>query len=197
MIATLAGLMQMVRETLNAPRAGARRIMALDLPIKARWSALVLMAIGSAVLTHISFAMLPPNAREFFGEAMTSPFRTAVLQFVAMVVGVHAIHRIGQMRGGQGNLADSIILVAWLQFILLCLQGVQILAQVILPLLAELIGLGGVVLFFWLLTNFVAELHGFKSLQATFFGVLGAMLALGFVLIFLFTLLFGGAAPGV
>jgi hypothetical protein len=38
------------------------------------------------------------------------------------------------------------------------------------------------VLFFWLMTNFVAELHGFASLSKTFFGILMALAVLTLLL---------------
>ena len=44
--------------------------------------------------------------------------------------------------------------------------------QVLLPPFAPAAYLAGLALFFWLLTNFVAELHGFDSLSKTFFGIL-------------------------
>ena len=50
-----------------------------------------------------------------------------------------------------------------------------LLAQVLVPPLAGILALAEVALFFWLLVHFVAELHGFKSLVATFAGVLGGL----------------------
>ena len=58
----------------------------------------------------------------------------------------------------------------WLQFIMALLQAVQLVAVLILPLLAALLGLVGLGLFFWLLTGFVAELHGFRSPMQVFAG---------------------------
>ena len=179
---TLPGLLRLARETIQDPKGGARRIMALDAPMGARWSALALMAVASALLTHASFALAPPATRDFFATAMASPLRTAVLQGAAMVLGVMAIHRIGVARGGRGALPEAISLMAWLQFILLVLQVAQLVAQVILPPLAEIIGVLGIGLFFYLLTNFVAELHGFRSLASTFMGILATMILIAFVL---------------
>lgn len=188
---TLPGLMRMARETLQDPRVGARRIMAIDAPMGARWSALALMAVASALLTHVSFALSPAATREALAAAMASPLRTAILQGAAMLIGVVAIHRIGAARGGTGGLPEAVSLMVWLQFILLVLQAAQVVAQVILPPLSGIIAFFGVGLFFYLLTYFVAELHGFRSLGLTLLGILGTMLLIAFVLALLL-----GAAIG-
>lgn len=178
---TLAGLLTMARDTVSAPRDGARRVLALGLPMRTAWIALALMAVGSALLTHLSYMLSPPPTQDFFAQAMSSPLRTAVLQGAVMAVGAWAMFAAGAARGGTGSLSGAISLLAWLQFILLVLQVAQLVAQVILPPLAGLIGFAGVVLFFWLLTSFVMELHGFKSGVATFLGVVVVLLLLGLV----------------
>ncbi|QCO56917.1 YIP1 family protein (plasmid) [Pseudorhodobacter turbinis] len=190
-------LMRMIKETLSAPRAAAAAVLSFGFSPMVGWMALMLMAIGSTLLTHISFAMMPIEAQEFWGAAMGSPMRTAVLQWVILLISVHAIHRIGQWRRGKGRLEGAVILVAWLQFILLCVQVVQLVAQAFVPALADLLGILGLVLFMWLLTNFVAQLHGFSSLALTFVGIILTLVCLTFVLAFIFTLLFGAAAVGV
>jgi hypothetical protein len=63
--------------------------------------------------------------------------------------------------------------------------------------LADILGLLGLVLFFWLLTNFVAELHGFKSLALTFIAILITVFTAAILLVLVFALLFGAAPPGV
>jgi len=88
------------------------------------------------------------------------------------------------------------LLVSWLQFVLICLQVVQIVAMVLLPPLAFLIGVAGIILFFWLLTAFVAELHGFSSTIGVFVSILIVMVV--FTTLFRFLLgVLGIAALGV
>jgi hypothetical protein len=176
------GLLTLARDTISDPRGGARRIMAIDLTLQERWLALLLMAVVSTLLTYLSLALAPQAAQDYLGEAMSSPLSTAGIQAIVLFAGTLAVHRFGQARGGTGSLADAISLVAWLQFILLIAQVAQVVAEILVPPLAQLIGLGAVALFFWLLTNFVAELHGFRSLGATFLGVILGMMALAFVL---------------
>lgn len=188
---SLRNLLSMARDTIVAPRAGAAEVMQKNLPPVAGWLALALMAVASALLNHVSFAMMPIEAKDFFAEAMRSPIRTAILQWVAMLMSVQLIHKIGRMRGGTGSLADTVVLVAWLQFILLILQSAQIVVQIVIPPLGGLLSLASVVLLFWLLTNFIAELHGFRSLPAVFVGILVTLLVTALALAILFAVLLG------
>jgi hypothetical protein len=194
---TVANLSALVRLTLQAPREGARRIMALDLPISARWLALVLVAVGSAIGTHVSIALMPPEQREMMLSLIASPLRTALLQAGIWAVIAGLIASGGRMRGGTGSFPDALILVVWLQFILLCLQLVQVVAGIVLPILADLIGLAGLGLLVWLLTNFVAELHGFRSLVAVFAGLVAGAFGMVLVAAILLSIFVGGPPPGV
>lgn len=194
---SLAQLLTMVRDTIRAPRDGALAILRIGFAPAVGWLALMLMAVASTLLTHLSFAMMPAEARDFWAAAMSSPVRTAIMQWVVLLISVHAIHKIGRWRGGRGTLDQTVQLVAWLQFILLCVQVVQLVVQTLVPPMADLIGLLGLVLFFWLLTNFVATLHGFRSLALTFIGILVAIFATATLLAFVFALLFGAPTTGV
>ena len=187
----------MVRLTMQAPRQGARQIMALDLPVSARWLALALVAVGSAIATHLSIALMPPEQREVMLSLIASPLRTALLQAAIWAVIAGLIAAGGRVRGGNGTFADALILVAWLQFILLCLQSVQVVAAVVLPLVADLIGLAGLGLLAWLLANFVAELHGFRSLIAVFAGLIVGAFGMVLVAATLLAIFVGSPPPGV
>lgn len=193
----VSDLMPLLRETLISPRKGARMILDLGLAARVGWLALALMAVGSAILTHLTMVMMSPEAVAYWGGAMGSPVNTAILQWVVMFVTVHAVHRLGRMRGGAGTLAESVVLVAWLQFVLLALQALQLVVQVILPPFAQLLGLAGLGLFFWLLTNFVAEIHGFKSLGAVFASVVFVMILASMVMVFVFSIFYGDPTAGM
>jgi hypothetical protein len=194
---TMPDILALMRLTLQAPRRGARRILDMNLPINVRWLALVLVAAGSAIAAHLSIALMPPEQRDLMLSLIASPLRTALLQagIWAMIAGAIAVG--GRMRGGTGTFPDALILMVWLQFILLCVQAVQVLTGVVLPILADLIGLAGIVLVLWLLTNFVAELHGFRSLVAVFAGLVAGAFALMFVVSLLLSMILGTPPAGV
>ena len=174
---SIAALLELARFSVQSPRIAARQILAMEIPNAARWLLFLLVITASAVLTHIGFSLLSLDDKAFMATAMSSPLRTALLQAGFLLVVVIAVHRVGRWQGGTGNFADSLLLVGWLQFILLCLQLTQIIALLILPPVAEIIGVLGLVLSFWLLTQFILELHGFQSAWKVFLGILGVLFA--------------------
>lgn len=167
--------------TLRDPRGGARAIMDLRLPLAAMWTALALTAVISAILLHLSFALLTPVERGMV-PLLPGPFESVVLQSAVMVVTALLAHYLGRMRGGQGSFPEALILMVWLQAILLAFQALQIVALVALPAVTDLIGLLVLVVFMWLLTAFIAELHRFRSMGKVFLGIIGAILAVAMVL---------------
>lgn len=195
------GLLAMARDTVSDPRGGARRIMSIDLTLQERWLALLLMAVLSTLVAQLVLAFAPPPpddptanpAQKMMQEVLSVPIPAAIAQAVALIVGTLAVHRFGQARGGTGSLADTVSLMAWLQFITLVVLVAQVVAGLVLPPLVALIGVVWVPLFFWLLTNFVAELHGFRSLGATFLGIIAGIL----VLVLAATLVLGPFLPAV
>lgn len=179
---TLASVGTLMRLTIRDPRGGARRILHIDPPMVARWWLLALVAVVSALLTYASYALLPPEAQEILAAGMASPLRSALVQLLVLVICAVAVDRIGRWRRGAGTFPDAVLLVGWLQFMLTGVQAAQVLAQLLLPPLAEGISLFGIALFLWLFTNFVAELHGFRSLFSVFAGIIGTILAASLVL---------------
>jgi hypothetical protein len=56
------------------------------------------------------------------------------------------------------------------------------------------VNLAGFILFFWLFTSFVAELHGFKSRWAVFAGVIGSGMLIAVVVAVILTMIYGPEA---
>ena len=184
---SLQSLLSMARFTVQSPREGARMVMQAKVPMSGRWAAFALMAVMSSVLAHLSFGLLPVDVQAPMGNAMTSPFRTVILQAALMLVASHAIVWIGRWRGGVGTFENVLILMVWLQFILLILQVIQIAIQVVLPPLADIVGFASVGIFLWLLSNFIAEVHKFQSVGKSFVGVIMTLFAMGLVLALVLT----------
>lgn len=179
-------LARLMRESLADPRGGMRRVLALGLPEAVAWQALALVAVLSAMLTHLAILLAPAGATALIG-AVT--LRMQILQAVLLVVMAGAVHLVGRAMGGQGTLAGAIVTVAWLQAAMLVFQVAQLVAQVLVPPLAPLVALASVGAFFWLLTNFVCELHGFASRGRVFGVILLGFFALAFVLTFVLGLM--------
>lgn len=173
MTLTMANLVALVRLTLTQPRAAAAEVMRLPLPMSGRWTALLLMATLSALLMQVLGAMLPPAVGPD-GQPLqpVGPIVWAGMVTVGMMITTGLAHSVGRWRGGKGEFPDALILVAWLQFLQLLLVAAQILLMFVLPMLAPIVEIAGVLLFLWLLVNFVAEMHGFRSLGMVFLGVI-------------------------
>lgn len=169
-------IIALVRLSVEDPRAGVRNLLARGVPLPARTLGLMLIAVASALLVHLSLLLLPPTDDPLAAFMGASPLRTAVVQWLFLAATVLLIFWVGRAFGGKGNLPDTLLVVVWLQVIMIGVQLAQLLALVISPPLAGLLNIAGIVLFFWLFASFVAELHGFASRWAVF----GAILATGF-----------------
>lgn len=173
-------LIAAARYTLQNPRAGARSILSLGLTTGQAMVALVLMAVLSTLLTAISFLLvpLPPEAQ---GQMLfANPLELAVMQAVVLSLGALLIDLVGRRFGGRGNLAGAVALIAWTEFILSLMQVAQIVALLVMPPLAEVIGFMGLGVFLWLLTQFVTELHGFSNPWKVFGGLMATVLLVSF-----------------
>jgi hypothetical protein len=185
-----ARIAALARLSLRNPRAAARALFAEDIPLAARSAGLTLIAVLSAILLFPSFALLPPE--DFLSSFLAqSPVQTAVVQWLALLLSVVLIHQVGRAFGGQGNLADAMLVVVWLQLLMLGVQVAQLLALIVAPPISGLIGLVGFIGFTWLMVNFIAELHGFRSLGLVFGGIILTFIAAAFVLAILLGLILG------
>ncbi|WP_372603714.1 Yip1 family protein [Actibacterium sp.] len=184
----------LVVETVKSPRTAAERILALDLPRTALWQMLALEIILSLMLTQLAGAITPGGTEAFMPIDMSNPIIAVVFIGAMTVFLVLLVHRIGLLFGGQGTFEGALRLVVWQQWVVLLLQAAQLLSLVLVPPLAWLIGLGSYGLTLWLLTNFIAALHGFRSRLAVFAGVLFTGMLFAFFLLFVLQL-FGLLPP--
>lgn len=191
---TLANVMGLVRQTFADPRVAAQVVLRLPMPLQARWAAVALMAVLSAVLMHLMSGLMPPAVGPD-GQVLPaiSPFFWAGMVGFGMVMTALLAFVVGRWRGGRGELADAVILVAWLQFIQLLIVVIQLVVLVALPVLAPIVEVGAVLIFLWLLVNFVAEMHGFRSLGMVFLGIVVTFVLAVFGMTILLMLI--GVAP--
>ena len=165
------------------PRAGARQIMAVSMPRKSRWEALFLIVVLSVLLTQLTQVFTGHSAGIIVGgPGLSTPLALGLMQLVMLVVMIFGIFLLGRQAQGTGSFDDTILLVTWLQFILICLQVLQTVAFMLVPIVGNILGLAGFALFFWLLANFVTELHGFSSPGRVFVSILIAMVGFAILL---------------
>ncbi|WP_374394561.1 YIP1 family protein [Tabrizicola sp.] len=168
--------------TLQEPRQAARVLLAEDVPIRARTAGLLLVAVVSSLLASLQVGSDLGGLDPFSRFMLASPFRAAVFQWLFLALTVVLVHRVGRAFGGHGSFPDALLVVVWLQLLMLALQVVQLVATLIAPPLAGIIGLAGFALFVWLMTVFTAELHGFRSRGKVLLGLVLTGLAAGLIL---------------
>lgn len=179
----LQSLALLLQQALTEPRAAARKVIALRLPLGTAVLGLLATSVLAAllgVLTYLASGMQddPAMARVF-----ASPFALALIQIAVQAVAAVLIWAVGRQFGGAGRLADAVALVALMEAVLLVAQALQLLLIGVVPLLAEGLGLMAMGLFLWLLTVFTAELHGFRALGAVFAGIVLTALAVAVLLV--------------
>ena len=188
--ARLAGLAQL---TLQDPKQAARVLLAEGVPLRARSAGLLLVAILSAITASIQItgreALDPLSA-----FMLASPIRATIFQWLFLSVSVVLIHRVGRAFGGTGSLADALLIVVWLQVIMLGFQVLQLAVAPLAPAFSGLIGLVSFMIYLWLLTVFIAELHGFVARGLVFLAMVITGVAAGFLLVVLLILLLGPEA---
>jgi len=190
-------LLSLVIETIRNPREGAARILNFAPPRDVLLQMLALVVIISVLLGQLGVIALGGSLSDgaLAGPFSLNPMTATIVQFGLLMLLVVSIHSIGRAMGGTGSMEETLLLVVWLQVILLCLQAAQLLALLIVPPLAAVIGLATLGIFLWLLVNFVAVVHNFRSLGLVFAGVLMSALAILFSVSLVLTVL-GFSTPG-
>lgn len=201
-------------EGFAAPRASARRILQDGLSLDTA----VLMVVLGYVLTAIAQLILAPDVSRPEGSVIAYHLMSLVLQIGLFFLIAGMAFGLGRISGGTGTLPEAQALIGWHSLVTSMLAPLSVYAA------AEIVGglaqvseaeAGGQLdpaaidvssisiflaflvagLWFWLLANYVAELHGFKNV----WGVLGVICGLPFaiaVLLFWVTAVFaalGGA----
>ncbi|MGY6695136.1 MAG: YIP1 family protein [Roseinatronobacter sp.] len=184
----IATVSTLVRLSLTRPRLAAERILAMNVPDDARWLGFVIVVVLSVLVGQASVLLMGEDGFQG-GTLFMAMFQTSLL--LGMVV---AVQGIGRALGGKGGFPDTLLLVAWLQFVMLVFQLVQIVSLIVLPALFGLITIAALVFFMWMLTNFIMALHGFASPIKVFVGIIFSFFALAMTLAVLLGIM--GIAPG-
>lgn len=196
MTLSLPLLLQLVWDTIRAPRETARVVMAFDLPRAARWEALfALVLLGSILAVLITWAVTGDLVL-YLGVIPATPIVASIVSLSASVFTVFGIYWIGRAMGGNGGFGETIILVAWTQFVVIFMQLAQIAAFLLLPPFSAAIDIAASLLSIWILTNFIAELHGFRSLAKVFLMILVSVFGIAFGLSLILAII-GVSIPGV
>ena len=179
-ILTLSGLWRHTRDTIRAPQETAQAVLALNLPRNVLWLGLALVITLSTLLASAVLLMVPmPEA----GAGVPMPVVMGIVQAVFLVLASLGIAVIGARFGGKGDFDGALALMVWLQAVFLVVQAFQIAAIAIgLSVLADIVSLASIPLFFWLMAQFVTVLHGFSSVWKTFWAIIMFLIAFAFLL---------------
>jgi len=189
-------LIGMAIQTVPEPRKVAREIFALRIERTVLWQAFALLVVISTLMGLISSILFPVDPA-MYGTVLSDPIRVGVLEAAVLVVGVFAIYSLGRVFGGEGRFDQAIMTVTWVQFVMLLIQGVMFVLLLFAPILAGILWLAGSGIFFWILSHFVAEMHGFKSTGLVFAMILISLMATIFGVSLIFALMgVGSGAMG-
>lgn len=179
-ILTLSGLWRHTRDSIRAPQEAAQSVLALNLPRNVLWLGLALVITLSTLLASAVLLMVPmPEA----GAGVPMPVVMGIVQAVFLVLVSLGIAVIGARFGGKGDFDGALALMVWLQAVFLVVQAFQIAAIAIgLSVLADIVSLASIPLFFWLMAQFVTVLHGFSSVWKTFWAIIMFLIAFAFLL---------------
>jgi len=180
----------LIRLSFVAPRVAARQVLGFPLRYRTLIEVAVLGIVLNTLVTQGISTLLAPAPVETLETdppvPMITPFMAFGIDAILMTLTILAVHLIGGLFGGRGSLRESILVNAWIHYLMILVQLVAIVLTVIMPGLALLtipLALG---IFFYLLSNFVAEMHAFTSALGVFFGAIVLILILSFVITFLF-----------
>ena len=187
---TLDMLLKTLVSSLKRPKEGISAVFKWQLSLQDSALALTLTAVVSAVLISLLIGPLPPEVDPVTAAMLGSPFYLAIVQLVGLAMIAACLHLLGRVFGGQGTLPQAVVMMAWLEVILILISTVQSVALILVPPVGVVLVPVGMVLSRWLITNFVAELHGVGSLVMTLLGVIAAFIAAVFAMIFAFFVLF-------
>lgn len=178
----------MMLQTVPEPRKVARDLFDLGLPRETLWTALALVIVLNAGLGVVAGLLFPVDAAQM-GPVLSAPILLGVIEAAFMFALSWAIYLIGRTCGGQGALSDAITTVVWMELIFLLLQAVTLILSFFAPALAAITMFVSVFLFFWILSQFTSESHGFRSVGLVFAAIFGCLLIAVFALSFVLVLL--------
>lgn len=171
----------------TAPRLSAREILASGGGLEL---ALMMVALAYLVQAILSIMLLPG------GFGLGGHLIAIVQQLITFFLLSALVYGIGRMAGGTGTIQGAQIIVAWHALVTSLISPLAIGVSKAAFQAQEsgelssgvlLLGVVYVAISFWLMANYVAELHGFRSAAS----VLGAIIGLTFAFAILLAVIAG------
>jgi hypothetical protein len=180
---------ELVIDSLIRPRAAARRVLALGVPLAELLQAAVLVTCAGMVLGYLALRASPGAIDAISAAVLASPLVGAAVQLGVLALIVVLTTRIGRLFGGGGDLLGALALIVWLNVMMLLIQVVQLVTLVVVPPLASVLAVITLVWLVWAFANFVTELHGFQNPLLVLGGTVLTMIVLFFTVAMLLAML--------
>jgi hypothetical protein len=182
-----------VVEGYTAPRASVRRLLDGGHGIEA---ALGLLALAYLVQAMLTILFLPAGIG-IFGHMLA-----IMQQLVTFFLLSALVYGIGRLAGGAGTMEGAQLVIAWHALVTSLLSPLAIGVSTAafrsgeegagnIPPGMGFLALIYVAISLWLMANYVAELHGFRST----WGVLGAIIGVSIVFALMLAVIVGAMAP--
>ena len=190
----IGSLPRAIAEAYAAPRRSARRVLDSGNGIEAALVMLALAYLVQAILTVLFVSS---------GIGIAGHFLAIIQQVFVFFVLSGLIYGIGRMAQGTGTMEGAQLIVGWHALVTSVVSPLAIGvsaaafqpenadAEAGMPAGLGLLAFLYVAISFWLMANFVAELHSFRSAWA----VLGSIVGITFALAILVASIFGALAP--
>lgn len=166
------GFLQLLRNSLRQPELALRQLHGLNLPVSARWMALVVLVSLSSIMATLVMRAFPFLGDGGMNLPEIAPIPRAALQFVGIALAAWLIATVGRAFGGRGSFGTALLVVMWLETVLLVAQVVQLLIMLLFPLGGSVLGLIAVLAVMWMSVQLIKALHGFSSAGLVFLGML-------------------------
>lgn len=181
---TFGSLVSLALGAVRNPREAADTLLSIGVPSAALLPSFVLVVVLSVIIT-----LLGENAGMTSGDGVAfPPLAVAAVLCVLLGVYIFGLYRTGRAMGGTGTLAETTLLMVFLQFILLLAQVVELALWVAAPPLAGIFVIAVAILAFWININFVDILHGYGSLMKSFGLIIMVSLGIALVIMLMLTL---------
>lgn len=188
-------LLRMIGEGYTAPRLSMRRILDAGYGLEVALTFLVLAFLIEAILAILFGGRAG-------GLSFSVYFVNIALQLAVFFLLSGLIHGIGRAVGGQGTLTGAQLVVGWHALVTSPLTPLTIgfasafraqpdaaggaaegAAEVHIPAGGGFLALVYIAISFWLMANYIAELHGFRNTWGVLGALVGVTLACGIVLV--------------
>ena len=186
-----AGLLRMIGEGYTAPRLAMRRLLDGGYGLEV---ALAFLALAFIVEAALSIVLGGRAGALSFSVYLVN----VALQLAVFFLLSGLIHGIGRAAGGKGTLSGAQLVVGWQALVTSPLtpltigfasafrarpEGADAAAPVEIPAGGGFLALLYVAISFWLMANYIAELHGFRNTWGVLATIVGVTLACGVVLV--------------